>query len=30
VVQEKSTVAICNCGLTDTPPFCDGSHAEIE
>jgi len=27
-VQKGETVAICRCGLTSTPPFCDGSHQQ--
>jgi CDGSH-type Zn-finger protein len=23
-------VAVCLCGLTDDPPFCDGSHRRTE
>ena len=24
--NEKETVAVCQCGLSDEYPFCDGSH----
>lgn len=27
-VKAGETVHICRCGLTNTAPFCDGSHAE--
>ena len=27
-VQAGETVWICRCGLTGTPPLCDGSHSE--
>ena len=26
-VKKDDTVYICRCGLTKTPPYCDGSHA---
>ena len=29
-VQEAQTAAICSCGLTKNPPYCDGSHVTIE
>ncbi len=29
-IEEPIAQAICNCGLTGNPPFCDSSHAEIE
>jgi len=25
-IGEKGDIAICMCGLSDTYPFCDGSH----
>ena len=28
--RQRSADAICNCGLTSNPPYCDGSHANIE
>jgi CDGSH-type Zn-finger protein len=27
---EKGDIAICQCGLSDTRPFCDGSHRAAE
>ncbi|WIV66294.1 CDGSH iron-sulfur domain-containing protein [Natrialbaceae archaeon AArc-T1-2] len=27
---EKGDVAICQCGLADSYPFCDGSHRRTE
>ncbi|MFC5969731.1 CDGSH iron-sulfur domain-containing protein [Halomarina salina] len=24
--DEKGDIAICRCGLTEDPPFCDASH----
>ena len=29
-VEESVTQAICNCGLTATPPHCSGAHVQIE
>jgi CDGSH-type Zn-finger protein len=29
-VKEPITSAICNCGLTDNPPYCSGAHVDIE
>ncbi len=29
-VVEGKTYAWCACGLSDRPPFCDGSHAGTE
>lgn len=26
--DEKGDVAVCQCGLSDTFPFCDGSHRQ--
>ena len=26
ILQEKASYALCRCGHTKTPPFCDGSH----
>jgi CDGSH-type Zn-finger protein len=26
--EQGGTVAICQCGLSDNKPYCDGSHAE--
>ena len=28
-VSAGDTVYICQCGATQTPPFCDGSHQQI-
>ncbi|MFB6130522.1 MAG: CDGSH iron-sulfur domain-containing protein [Salinigranum sp.] len=28
--NEKGDVAICQCGLSDGYPFCDGSHRRTE
>jgi len=27
---EKGNIAVCQCGLSDEFPFCDGSHRETE
>lgn len=28
--DEKGDVAVCLCGLSETYPFCDGSHQQAE
>ena len=28
--DEKGDVAVCLCGLSETYPFCDGSHRRVE
>lgn len=30
VDDEKGDIAVCQCGLADTYPFCDGSHRVTE
>ena len=30
VVPRRRTVALCRCGGTGTPPWCDGTHKVIE
>lgn len=30
VDPEKGDIAVCQCGLSDDRPFCDGSHRYIE
>jgi CDGSH-type Zn-finger protein len=30
VDEEYGDVAVCQCGITATPPFCDGSHRRTE
>lgn len=27
-LREKTTVRLCNCKQTATPPYCDGSHSK--
>lgn len=27
---EKGDIAVCQCGLSDDFPFCDGSHGQTE
>ncbi len=27
--EQGGTVYICECGLSDTKPFCDGSHTAV-
>ena len=27
--EEKKQIAVCLCKHTKTPPFCDGSHANL-
>jgi len=29
VLREDDRVALCRCGATGTPPFCDGSHQRV-
>ena len=29
-VKRGDTKCYCMCGLTKTPPFCDGAHKDIE
>ncbi|HYA86089.1 MAG TPA: CDGSH iron-sulfur domain-containing protein [Nitrospirota bacterium] len=29
VITEKKNVALCNCALSKTPPFCDGAHRKL-
>ena len=29
VVEEKTTVWLCNCKHTKAKPFCDGSHNDL-
>lgn len=29
-LPQSETYALCRCGETSTPPFCDGSHLECE
>ena len=29
LVREDTRVAICRCGGTENPPFCDGSHRRV-
>ncbi len=28
-IEEKKTIALCNCKHTDNPGFCDGSHSKL-
>ncbi|NER82355.1 MAG: CDGSH iron-sulfur domain-containing protein, partial [Leptolyngbya sp. SIO1D8] len=28
-IEEKKTVAVCQCKQTGNAPFCDGSHASL-
>jgi CDGSH-type Zn-finger protein len=30
VDEEYGDVAVCQCGITANPPFCDGSHRRTE
>lgn len=27
---DRPTVALCRCGHSDTKPFCDGTHSQVE
>ena len=29
-VDEKTTVALCRCGKSQTQPSCDGTHTKID
>jgi CDGSH-type Zn-finger protein len=30
LLKEASKVALCRCGGTASPPFCDGTHNRIQ